>query len=66
MERRGMASLVCGSRGGDGSGVWDGETARGQANWDISFPSYRQSPPERITKNVPGRAVDVNRPVTLW
>ena len=46
---------------------WDGETVRGQANWDISIPPAIVSPqPERNTKNVLWRAVDVNRPVTLW
>ena len=29
-------------------------------------PAIVRPQPERITKNVPGRAVDVNRPVTLW
>ena len=29
-------------------------------------PAIVSPQPERITKNVPGRAVDVNRPVTLW
>ena len=29
-------------------------------------PAIVRPQPERITKNVPGRAVDVNRPVTPW
>ena len=44
---------------------WDGETVVKQANWDVSVPRYRQAAlPERITKNILRRAVDVNRPVT--